>query len=346
MRDGHNGYVPSAGIEPARRGRRGRVHRAAACPSRRTASSLTSGTSEGIELALSALVDAGDEVLRADADLSALHGRPGEDRRARRVLPHRSRRAAGSRISTTFARLITAAHARDRRDRSEQPDGRGLSGVDAPRARSTSPRRTGVPILADEVYSDVAFDGPDAAPRIARARRGRSSRSRRCRRRTSRPAGAPAGSSSARSDRLDDVLAAIRKMADGRLCSPGPDAVRGRAGALRRSLAPARRSREALEERAELTTTRISAIPGHALRDAARGVLRDAAGRSCRRARPTRTTSSGCFARPAILCVYGSGFGMPAEAGLLPHRVPRVAGGAERHLRRHGGVHARLPVAT
>jgi alanine-synthesizing transaminase len=62
MRDGHNGYVPSAGIEPARVAvadeytRRGMP----VTPDRVV---LTSGTSEGIELALSALADAGDEVL-------------------------------------------------------------------------------------------------------------------------------------------------------------------------------------------------------------------------------------------------------------------------------------------
>src|SRR5262245_31538384 len=62
MRDGHNGYTASAGMERAREAV------AAECTGRgmpvtpdRTI--LTSGTSEGIELALGALADAGDEVL-------------------------------------------------------------------------------------------------------------------------------------------------------------------------------------------------------------------------------------------------------------------------------------------
>src|SRR5690349_17795283 len=62
MRDGHNGYTPSPGIQSAREAvandfvRRG-------MPVSADRVILTSGTSEGIELALGALADAGDEVL-------------------------------------------------------------------------------------------------------------------------------------------------------------------------------------------------------------------------------------------------------------------------------------------
>src|SRR5262249_54291394 len=62
MHEGHNGYGPSAGVRPAREavaaeytGRGWRVQ-----PDRVF---ITGGTSEGIELALSAPVDAGGEVL-------------------------------------------------------------------------------------------------------------------------------------------------------------------------------------------------------------------------------------------------------------------------------------------
>src|SRR5918993_32888 len=62
LRDGHNGYAPSVGIPAAReavtaecisRGMRMTTDRVV----------ITSGTSEGIELALTALAEAGDEVL-------------------------------------------------------------------------------------------------------------------------------------------------------------------------------------------------------------------------------------------------------------------------------------------
>ncbi len=62
MRDGHNGYTASAGIASAREavaaeyGSRG-------VPVSAERVILTSGTSEGIVLALGAMADAGDEVL-------------------------------------------------------------------------------------------------------------------------------------------------------------------------------------------------------------------------------------------------------------------------------------------
>ena len=62
MRDGHNGYTASAGILPAREA-------AAADFSARGVEVspdrvlITSGTSEGIELALTAIVNEGDDVL-------------------------------------------------------------------------------------------------------------------------------------------------------------------------------------------------------------------------------------------------------------------------------------------
>jgi alanine-synthesizing transaminase len=170
----------------------------------------------------------------------------------------------------------------------------------------------GLTILADEVYGDVAFDG--AAPLLG-----------------SLAPDAPVISFSSlskaylapgwrtgwlvvgRSPRLDDALAGVRKMADGRLCSAGP---------MQYAVAPALdgdRSHQlefarALRTRAELTARRLNAIPGmrcvmpraafyampqvqlppgHTDEDYVLGLLRDA----------------------GILCVYGSGFGMPADEG-------------------------------
>ena len=59
MRDGHNGYTASSGIESAREAVSAEyVSRGVPMPTDRVI--LTSGTSEGIELALGALADAGD----------------------------------------------------------------------------------------------------------------------------------------------------------------------------------------------------------------------------------------------------------------------------------------------
>src|SRR5690349_18564376 len=62
MRDGHNGYAPSPGILPAREAVAGELSRRG-MPVDPDRVLITSGTSEGIELALTALAEAGDEVL-------------------------------------------------------------------------------------------------------------------------------------------------------------------------------------------------------------------------------------------------------------------------------------------
>ena len=133
IRDGHNGYVPSVGIASAREavadecGRRG-------MPLSADRVVLTSGTSEGIELALTALAEAGDEVLVPvptyplyTAVLAKIGARPG-------LLPYRSgeRLAAGPR---SHSQPDHPEDPRPRRDRSEQPDGRRLSASGTP-ARS------------------------------------------------------------------------------------------------------------------------------------------------------------------------------------------------------------------
>lgn len=62
MRDGHNGYLPSAGILVAREAVAAdyAARGVAISPDRVV---MTTGTSEGIDLALNALADEGDEVL-------------------------------------------------------------------------------------------------------------------------------------------------------------------------------------------------------------------------------------------------------------------------------------------
>jgi alanine-synthesizing transaminase len=117
------------------------------------------------------------------------------------------------------------------------------------------------------------------------------------------------------SSRLDDVLAGIKKMADGRLCSPGP---------MQYAVAPAidgdrshqRAFARDLQERAALTASRLSAIPG----------MRCVTPRAAFYAMPQMTLPPGVtdqmfilelLRATGILCVYGSGFGMPASDGFF-----------------------------
>ena len=132
MRDGHNGYTPSPGIPEAREAV------AADFTTRGVETSpdrvlITSGTSEGIELALTAIVDEGEEVLVPVADLSPLYRGAREDRRDTSVLSHGSHQPVAAGSGSPPPRH----HAKDAgagRDRSEQPDRRDLSRRHAPRA--------------------------------------------------------------------------------------------------------------------------------------------------------------------------------------------------------------------
>src|SRR5205823_1154068 len=103
------------------------------------------------------------------------------------------------------------------------------------------------------------------------------------------------------------VLAAIKKLADGRLCSPGPMqyAIETALTSGRAHIAEFVRE---LRVRAELTTARLGAIPGMSC------VAPRAAFYAMPRVTlPPGTTDEdyvlGLLRATGILCVYGSGFG-------------------------------------
>ena len=332
LRDNLNGYAPSAGIEPARRavaaewtGRGMPVS-----PDRVV---ITSGTSEGIELALGALADAGDEVLVPTptyplytAVLAKIGARPAYYRTdpSRGWEPDRGRRQAPDHTGD----------AGDRRHRSEQPDRRGVLGSDATRAHRhcRSVRR------ADSGRRGVR--GPrlrrsDAAPARAWRPMRRSSRSRRCRRASWRPAGAPAGSASANRIGSTTSSRAIKKLADGRLCSPGPMQYGIAAALTGDRAASARRSSPSCGDALISRWRASAAIPG----------LRCVAPRAAFYVMPQVTLPPGTtdedfviglLRATGILCVYGSGFGMPADQGFF--RIVFLASPEElgRDLRRPG----------
>jgi alanine-synthesizing transaminase len=309
MRDGQNGYVPSAGIEPARRSvaeeytRRGMP----VTPDRVV---ITQGTSEGIELALSVLVDPGDEVLVPTPNYplyTALLSKLGATAVYYRTDPDRGWQPDldDIRRKTTAATRALVVIDPNNPTGAVYPEATRRALIDFAEA-------AGLTILADEVYGDVAFDG--AAPLLG-----------------SLAPDAPVISFSSlskaylapgwrtgwlvvgRSPRLDDALAGVRKMADGRLCSAGP---------MQYAVAPALdgdRSHQlefarALRTRAELTARRLNAIPGM------RCVMPRAAFYAMPQVQlpPGHTDEDyvlGLLRATGILCVYGSGFGMPADEG-------------------------------
>jgi aspartate/methionine/tyrosine aminotransferase len=170
----------------------------------------------------------------------------------------------------------------------------------------------GLTILADEVYGELGFDGP--VPLLGTLDRDAaiislSSLSKAYLAPGWRTGWAVVGST----PRLNEALAAIKKLADGRLCSPGPMQY-AVAAALNGDRSHQVDFRQALAERARVTTDLLNAIPG----------MRCLAPRAAFYAMPMVSLPPGrtdedyvlaLLRETGILCVYGSGFGMPPEAG-------------------------------
>ncbi|HKW02373.1 MAG TPA: aminotransferase class I/II-fold pyridoxal phosphate-dependent enzyme [Vicinamibacterales bacterium] len=311
MRDGQNGYTASVGVVPAREAVAAEYARRGVpvSPDRVV---ITSGTSEGIELTLGALADAGDEVLVPTPTYplyTAVLGKLGA-----RAVYYRTDPARDwlpdlddvRRLVTPATRAIVLI------------DPNNPTGAVYPEATRRAfielAERTGVPILADEVYSDLGFDGPTPllgslapnAPIISFSSLSKGFVA---------PGWRAGWLAVGRSDRLDEVLAAIKKLADGRLCSPGP---------MQFAIAPAlngdrSHQREFVRElklRADLTMSRLSGIPGMSC------VTPRAAfyAMPSVRLHPGDTDEDfvlGLLRATGILCVYGSGFGLPAEQGFF-----------------------------
>src|SRR4029453_105365 len=160
IRDGHNGYAPSVGIPPAREavaaecGRRG-------MPLDPDRVVITAGTSEGIELALTALAGPGDDVLipvptyslytavLAKIGARAVFYRTDERRGWQPDVGHRP-----SLITPSTRALVMID--------SNNPTGATYSS-EARRGLVHLSYQHNFPLLADEVYADLAFDGPVGA---------------------------------------------------------------------------------------------------------------------------------------------------------------------------------------
>ena len=174
--------------------------------------------------------------------------------------------------------------------------------------------RAGLVLMADEVYADLAFDGPGPlmaslspdAPVITYSSLSKAYLA---------PGWRAGWLGVGRSPRLDEVLGAIRKLADGRLCSPGPMQF-GIHAALTGDRSHQAAFIKDLRVRADLTTTRLSAIPG----------MTCVAPRAAFYAMPQVTLPAGktdedfvlgLLRAKGVLCVYGSGFGAPADQGFF-----------------------------
>ena len=311
MRDGHNGYTASAGILSAREAVAAE-YASRGMPVSPDRVILTSGTSEGIELALGAMADAGDEVLVPTPTYplyTAVLAKIGARAVYYRTDPNRGWLPDIDDIRRLMSSATRALVLID----PNNPTG-AVYPEATRRALLDLASRSGVPILADEVYSDLAFDGrgpllgaldPDAAILSFSS--------------LSKAYLAPGWRAGwlvvGRSEKLDDVLGAIKKLADGRLCSPGPMQY-GIEAALTGDRSHQQDFVRELVLRSTLTTRRLEAMPG----------MKVVAPKAAFYAMPQMSLPPGLtdedfvlglLRATGILCVYGSGFGLPADQGFF-----------------------------
>lgn len=311
MRDGHNGYTPSVGVTPAREAVAAEYEQRG-MPVGPDRVILTAGTSEGIELALGALADAGDDVLVPTPTYplyTAVLAKLGANAVFYKTDPANAWQPDVQDIASRITPRTRALVLID----PNNPTG-ALYPESTRRELIALADRTGIPILADEVYGDLGFDGPSPllgslapdAPILSFSSLSKAYLA---------PGWRAGWLAVGRSERLNDVLAAIKKLADGRLCSTGPMQYAVHA-ALTGDRSHQRTFVRELATRASLTVDRLNAIPG----------IRCVAPRAAFYAMPKVDLPPGVtdeeyvlalLRETGILCVYGSGFGLPADQGFF-----------------------------
>jgi alanine-synthesizing transaminase len=283
---------------------------------------ITSGTSEGIELALTALAGPGDDVLIPVPTYplyTAVLAKIGARGVFYRTDPQRGWLPDVEHVRSLITPATRALVVID----PNNPTGATYSN-DVRKALLEIADEHNIPLLADEVYADLAFDGP--VPAIAKLNPDApvitfSSLSKAYLAPGWRTGWMAVGTT----ERMNDVLAGIKKLADGRLCSTGP-MEHGLVAALTGDRSHQVAFRKALRERAELTHQRLNAIEGIT------SVKPTAAFYAMPKVDlpPGITDADYVLAllrATGVLCVYGSGFGTNASDGFF--RVVFLAPPAE-----------------
>ena len=321
MHDGVNGYAPSIGILPAREAvAQDLTLRGMPVTADRVV--ITSGTSEGIELTLTALAEAGDEVLVPSPTYplyTAVLAKIGATAVFYRTDPARGWLPDLDHVRSLVGPATRALVVID----PNNPTGATYP-ADVRRQLIELADTHNFPLLADEVYGDLAYAGPvppmaslhPDAPIISFSSLSKAYLA---------PGWRAGWMAVGRSGRLDDLLAGIKKLADGRLCSTGPMEYAIPA-ALKGDRSHEAGFRAALRERAELTVRKLNAIPGmHVVAPAAAFY-----------AMPQVTLPPGAtdedyvlalLRATGVLCVYGSGFNTDPRDGFF--RVVFLAQPAE-----------------
>ncbi len=309
MRDGHNTYGPSAGIAPARDAvaREYTRHGFPVSPDRVF---ITAGTSEGIELVLNAVVEDDGEVLVPMPTYPLYTA----------VLAKLGAKALYYRLDPAAEWMPDLDHLRSL----VTPRTRALVVIDPNNPTGTVYSREvrraligfaeahGLLLLADEVYGDLGFDGPVEpmgllAPDAAIVSFSSLSKA------YLAPGWRTGWMAIGRSPRMNDLCAAVRKLADGRLCSTVPMQYAVPA-ALDGDRSHQVAFRDALRARATLTVERLRGMPGVTctMPSAAFYAMPQF---SLPKGKTDEEFVLALLRATGVLCVYGSGFGLAKEDG-------------------------------
>jgi alanine-synthesizing transaminase len=311
MREGANGYTPAAGVWQVREAVAA-SYAVSGLPIGPDRVILTSGTSEGIELVLSVLVNTGDEVLVPVPTYpfyTATVTKLGARGIYYRTDPSNAWMPDLDHIESLIGPATRALVVID----PNNPTGAVYS--EASRRELLELADThGIVVLADEVYADLAYDAP--VPPIGSLNPDAPVISFSSISKTYQAPGWRAGwLGVSGGERLDAVLGAIKELADGRLCSTGPMQFAIMA-ALTSSDDHKASFLDALRERAEVTTRRLNGIEGISC------VPPKAAFYAMPKVElpPGRTDEDyvfGLLRETGLLCVHGSGFGTAPGDGYL-----------------------------
>jgi aspartate/methionine/tyrosine aminotransferase len=308
LRDGEHGYGPSVGLLDAREAVAAEnTQRGWPIDPDRVV--LTSGSSEGIDFVLTALADPGDEVLVPLPTYplyTAILHKIGAHEVYYRTDPKNGWYPEPKEVEKLITPRTKAIVVND----PNNPTGASYPHSIRRELVSIADRHN-LPMIADEIYQDVAFDGPvepmgtldPDAPIISLSGLSKGYQV---------PGWRTGWLVAGGGDRLKEVLACITKLAEGRLCSTMP-MQRAIVAALRGDRSHQFSFRAALRERADLVYSRANAIPRFS---ATRP--RAAFYAMPRVELPIGKTDANFIVdlvhATGVLCVHGSGFGMdPAD---------------------------------
>lgn len=311
MHDDHNTYGPSAGIPEAREAV-AREYARNGFPIGADRVFITAGTSEGIELTLGATINAGDEVLIPmptyplyTAVMAKLDART----KFYRLDPSNGWMPDLDHLKSLVTPVTKAIVVID----PNNPTG-AVYPRDVRRAILNFADQHGLLILADEVYGDLGFEGPVEPLGILDPNAAIISYSS-----LSKAYLAPGWRTGwmaiGKTPRLDSVATAVKKLADGRLCSTVPMQY-AVAAALDGDKSHQVVFRQALKARADLTIKRLCAMPGVscAMPTAAFYAMPQV---TLPKGKSDEDYVKALLHATGVLCVYGSGFGLPAQQGFL-----------------------------